>query len=89
MDTWKIVWRVRELVKGPPHDECDFPDGTNHVIVEGAVEKSGNKTMLRAELTNLLERSYPKLAMNATQNLERSYEIEFLPVVPAEEVELL
>lgn len=74
---YDIIWRVEEVVNGPGHHDKGIRDGDHRTLAEGKVQKEGDsEAVLRAELTEVLEKSFPRHALGPTYDLDRIYHID-------------
>lgn len=82
MSLYDIKWRVEEVVSGPGQHDGGVMDGDRHTVAAGDVVKEGSsEEELRAELTRILEQTYPRHAYGPTYELDRIYHIDISEIV--------
>lgn len=81
MTRFHMKWAVRETINGPGKHDDGVRDGDSSIVADGEVDKEAESAdALAAELTAALERSFPRLGLGPTYNIDRTYDIKITPV---------
>jgi len=81
MSTFHVKWSVREHISGPGRHDDGVRDGDVSTVADGEVDKEANSADdLRAELTALLEKTFPPHGLGPTYDIDRTYNIEITQI---------
>lgn len=77
MATFHIKWSVRETINGGGQHDDGVRDGDITTVASGEIFKEGESAeALRAELTAVLEKAFPRHGLGPTYDIDRTYDIE-------------
>lgn len=77
-EVYNIIWNVVEVINGPGEHDGGVRDGDISYIANGKVQRDGVEADLRIELTEQLEKVFPRNAVGPTYNIHRFYNIEII-----------